>query len=400
MTSDLWTSAITDGYICLTAHFIDQAWVLQKRILNFCHMPPPHTGVALAEKMYSLVCEWGIENKLFSLTLDNASSNDVSVDMLVTQLKLKGAVIGDGEFFHIRCCAHIINLVVQIGLKDLDDVVYKIRESIKYVRGSQIRKQKFLECVKMMSMDSKRGLRQDVPTRWNSTYLMLESALFYRRAFCHLELSDSNYKNCPSSVEWEKVEKINKFLGLFYDVTCIFSGTDYPTANLYFPSVFVCYTKLKENVESEDVYLRNMANRMIVKFEKYWSEFSLILAIAVVVDPRYKLQFVDWCYKKIYGFSNSVEFLRVKDKLFSIFDEYNQKSISCSLSSKLSDQRSNRGGDAHERDNSMFRQTTNAILKVKNKLFYIIYIYFAYQMLKVYILFLIFCKNLFMYLSF
>ena len=213
---------------------------------------------------------------------------------------------------------------MQIGLKDIDDVVYKIRESIKYVRGSQIRKQKFLECVKMIFMDSKRGLRQDMPTRWNSTYLMLESALFYRRAFCHLELSDSNYKNCPSNLEWEKIEKISKFLGLFYDVTCIFSGTDYPTANLYFPSVFICYATLKESVESEDVYLRNMGSQMTVKFEKYWSEFSLILAIAVVVDPRYKLQFVDWCYKKIYGVGNSVQFLHVKDKLFSIFDEYNQ----------------------------------------------------------------------------
>ena len=66
LTSDLWTSATTDGYICLTGHFIDKDWVLQKRILNFCHMPPPHIGVALAEKMYSLLCKWGIEKKLFS----------------------------------------------------------------------------------------------------------------------------------------------------------------------------------------------------------------------------------------------------------------------------------------------------------------------------------------------
>ena len=66
LASDLWTSATTDGYICLTSYFIDKDLVLQKIILNFCHMPPPHTSVALVEKMYSLLCKWGIEKKLFS----------------------------------------------------------------------------------------------------------------------------------------------------------------------------------------------------------------------------------------------------------------------------------------------------------------------------------------------
>jgi hypothetical protein len=47
-----------------------------------------------------------------------------------------------------------------------------------------------------MSLDGKKGLRQDVPTRWNSTFLMLESAIFYRRTFHHLELTDSNFKHC------------------------------------------------------------------------------------------------------------------------------------------------------------------------------------------------------------
>lgn len=51
LTSDAWTSIVTDGYLSLTAHFIDSNWELQKRIINFSEMPPPHTGVALAEKI-------------------------------------------------------------------------------------------------------------------------------------------------------------------------------------------------------------------------------------------------------------------------------------------------------------------------------------------------------------
>lgn len=79
LTFDLWTSIATEGYLCLTVHFVDTNWSLQKRVLNFCFMPPPHSGVALCEKIYTLLCEWGIESKLFSMTLDNASTNNVFV---------------------------------------------------------------------------------------------------------------------------------------------------------------------------------------------------------------------------------------------------------------------------------------------------------------------------------
>lgn len=207
LTTDLWTSITTDGYLCLTAHFIDKGWNLQKKVLNFCEMPTPHTGVALAEKILSLLCEWGIEKRIFSLTVDNALSNDVCVVMLKSQLRLKNALVCNGDFFHIRCCAHIINLIVQHGLKEIEKEIEKARESVKYVKGSQVRKRKFLECVKQVSLDDKKGLRQDVPTRWNSTFLMLDSVLYYKNAFRHLHLSDSNYKNCPSEEEWGKNRK-------------------------------------------------------------------------------------------------------------------------------------------------------------------------------------------------
>lgn len=54
---------------------------------------------------------------------------------------------------------------MQDGLKSIDKSVEKIRDSMKYVKGSQQRKQKFLECVKLVSMGSNKGLSQDVVTR-------------------------------------------------------------------------------------------------------------------------------------------------------------------------------------------------------------------------------------------
>ena len=127
LTSDCWTSVTTDGYISLTAHFVDQNWCLQKKVLAFTLMPPPHTGVALAEKVYGLLKEWGIHNKVVSITLDNASSNDSMADALKLDLDL----LCDGDYFHFRCCAHILNLIVQDGLKELDEAIKKVRGCVK-----------------------------------------------------------------------------------------------------------------------------------------------------------------------------------------------------------------------------------------------------------------------------
>ena len=69
--------------------------------------------------------EWGIEQKIFSLTLDDASSNDKMQDYLKERLLHTNGFVSGGEFFHIWCCAHILNLSVQEGLKVVGPAVKK-----------------------------------------------------------------------------------------------------------------------------------------------------------------------------------------------------------------------------------------------------------------------------------
>ncbi|XP_059436902.1 E3 ubiquitin-protein ligase UPL3-like [Corylus avellana] len=163
------------------------------------------------------------------------------------------------------------NARLQDGLKEISDTIQKVRDSVK----------------------------------WNSTYLMLESAVYYRRAFSYLEMTDKNYKHCPTAVEWETVDNIKSFLACFYQATCAFSGTKYPTANLYFYVIAMIYVSLKEDIVSGDEHKSLMATQMLSKFEKYWLDFSEVLVVAVILDPRYKLHLVNYYYTKIYGVMNS-----------------------------------------------------------------------------------------------
>ncbi|KAA8525070.1 hypothetical protein F0562_007066 [Nyssa sinensis] len=152
LTSNLWSSIETDGYLTLTAHYMDENWILQKKILSFHHMPPPHSGPILAEKVIHLLKEWGIEKKVFSLTLDNAKYNDGLIDVLKCHLYLTDTLFCGGEFFHVRCGVHILNLIVQASLKVIDEAVNKIRESVKYVRDIEGRKIKFVKCIAQLSL--------------------------------------------------------------------------------------------------------------------------------------------------------------------------------------------------------------------------------------------------------
>ncbi|KAL9662632.1 hypothetical protein QQ045_027465 [Rhodiola kirilowii] len=118
-------------------------------------------------------------------------------------------------------------------------------------------------------MGNRRALRQDVPTRWNSTFLMLDSALYYRQALGHFALFDLDFKTCPTSEEWGQIEMIAKFLGEFYEVTSLFSGSKYATSNLFFPKVLKIQHSIREAMMHRDDFMRHMGNEMSAKFQKY-----------------------------------------------------------------------------------------------------------------------------------
>jgi hypothetical protein len=40
------------------------------------------------------------------------------------------------EFIHVRCSAHILNLIVHEGLKNVDDSIIKIQNMVNYVKSS------------------------------------------------------------------------------------------------------------------------------------------------------------------------------------------------------------------------------------------------------------------------
>ena len=122
---------------------------------------------------------WGLDN-IMTITVDNASSNDITVTYLKN--RLYNNVLNE-KYLHMRCVAHIINLIVKDGLKEYDDSIKCVRAAIKYVRHSSSRLDEFVKAAKDESIDCNALMSLDCPTRWNSTFEMLNKAEKFELCF-------------------------------------------------------------------------------------------------------------------------------------------------------------------------------------------------------------------------
>ena len=90
--------------------------------------------------------DWGIK-MVITITVDNAKPNDVALDYLKKKLEMKDGCMLGGRFLHMRCAAHILNLIVQEGLKGIHNSIVKVRNVVRYVKLSPKRMDRFKEAI-------------------------------------------------------------------------------------------------------------------------------------------------------------------------------------------------------------------------------------------------------------
>ncbi|CAN6270664.1 unnamed protein product [Urochloa humidicola] len=196
ITTDLWTSDNQKrGYMAITAHFIDESWALRNIIMRFIYVPAPHTADVIGDILYESLVEWNLDEKLSAITLDNCTTNDAVTPYLLRNIG-KHKMLNDGKLMHMRCSAHILNLIVKDGLDVLKAAIENIRDSVAYWTATPKRIEKFEEIAKFVKVDEKAAAKKivlDCRTRWNSTFTMLSIALPYKSAFIRASHVDRQY---------------------------------------------------------------------------------------------------------------------------------------------------------------------------------------------------------------
>ena len=245
-----------------------------------------HNAENIAERVACVASGYGISDKIFSITLDNASSNTKAMEKLTPLLfGYVGSLL-----LHQRCACHIINLIVKAGLDSFKDMLNNFRTAISFLNASNqcIAAYKSY-CIAMGVRPRKFGLDMDV--RWNSTYLMLKHLIPHRETFFVWITTNYPLKDGESLLtnkHWDIAEKILAFLEQFHDSTVVLSGVYYPTSPLILHHVLEIASHLSQYQFDND--LRFVVNPMKDKFLAYWSDIPILYSFAFILDPRAKIK--------------------------------------------------------------------------------------------------------------
>jgi len=323
ITSDIWSGKAKEDYLSVVAHFINADWQLEKRVLGLRLIDVSHNAENIAERVASVLAEYGILNKVFSVTLDNASANKNAMDKLKPILK---EYLGSDLFLHQRCACHIINLIVKEALAAVNPLIEDFRTTISFMNSSNQRIAAYKSyCIASGVRPRKFGLDMDV--RWNSTYLMLKHLLPHKSTFS--TFIEANYPRGSGSGflltddHWAMANKILEFLELFYDSTVDLSGVYYPTSPLMIHHLVKIAIHLHRY--QHDEHLRSVIQPMIDKYNKYWKNIPDLYSIAFILDPRAKIKGFTKVLRKLHSLFNidyTNKLLDTRALLFKMYNRY------------------------------------------------------------------------------
>ncbi|XP_051201148.1 zinc finger BED domain-containing protein RICESLEEPER 2 isoform X1 [Lolium perenne] len=316
----------TIKYLCLTAHFIDADWKLQRRIIKFgvfWSSPSNLERIIHYKEACVLECEigacnviweairdWNLDRKLFCLASVSEIRNDESISKLKDMLMQRNSLPIRGQLYNIACVDDVLNSVILQGQQMLYLVGDLLERFIQACVSSSLTRQQLLEVVSHVGLkcpheDSK---------WWHKIYFRLEVLLHYKKSFPSEEL--------VSLDEMKIVEPICKILRVFYRVIEVISGSVCLTANMYFHEVWKVRTILQEEASTEHTDVASMVREMQEAFNEYWQNSYFWLSVPVVLDPRFKITFIEFRLKRAFGADAAKYVNDVTEITRELFHEY------------------------------------------------------------------------------
>uniref|UniRef100_J3M5S3 BED-type domain-containing protein n=1 Tax=Oryza brachyantha TaxID=4533 RepID=J3M5S3_ORYBR len=235
-----------------------------------------HKGEDIGKSLEQCLLQWGLD-KVFTITVDNASANDDAVNYMRKVLNSSECSIAE----------------VTDGLKEVDVSITHIRAAVKYIKNSTSRLDKFKKCAELAKFMKRLSL---IP-RYDEEY-----------PYYALELGGEKGPGVVEPKDGVSAKKMAEFLKHFYDMTLHVSATQHATSNIFFHEIAELLLNIREWCSSDDKIKKDMGSRMLKnsddkikkdmgsrmlkKYCKCWRKpenMNMLIFIGVALDPRYKL---------------------------------------------------------------------------------------------------------------
>jgi hypothetical protein len=109
---DCWTSPFQQAFMAVTGYFIDNDWNYREILLGFLLLHGTHSSANLSTYVVELFKQHNILHQVLSITIDNASNNNILIQSTQEALQLL-ELNSQTSIICIPCIAHVIQLCLK-----------------------------------------------------------------------------------------------------------------------------------------------------------------------------------------------------------------------------------------------------------------------------------------------
>jgi len=304
---DGWTSPSNKSVIALLFHYLDDSFQPCTSVLRVAVLEQRHSAAELARFIAQSIQKFSTDSQIMYCSVtDNASNVIKAARFLQNSLTVSNDTWDDMEVDEsdetksraFGCLAHTLELAVKNFLEDINLITLLdlVRQFVKGVKASPQRQSAFRKVQHVLNGRAL-NLILDCPTRWGSTFLMLER---------FLDLYDElmigvTYEECLKDIssrvfgssEITKLNTLRKVLQPVYLVTKSIQW-EYRFSLPHLPAIvrflFLTVTTIKDiSDDSERFFRTQLSHRLYERLSSYCNSASSPALLAAIVHPAYSL---------------------------------------------------------------------------------------------------------------
>ena len=277
VTTDLWTSRAKHAYTGLTVHNIAGDFSLQSHLLETKEFPDTHTANNIAIELEAILQEWNLPlDKLCAATTDNGSNIVLAAEIL--------------EWQRMPCFSHTLQLAVEkaMSLPEVSRAIARCRRLVSHFNHSS--KSTYLLKQKQDNLHHPHhSLIQDVTTRWNSAYYMVQRVLEQQQPLCATLLELKKGDLMPSDVEFSMMEDYVEIMKPLVDITEAIGAEKWVTISTVRPLLHKLLNVHLTSKPTDTRQQKALKSAMHSNLQhRYTGELLLLLSKAAFLDPRLK----------------------------------------------------------------------------------------------------------------
>lgn len=275
LTTDIWTDIQTRSYIGVTIHFVED-YTLNSALLGVYELDERHTSEYVATKLFEVCKEWNISKQNVIAVVTDGAAN-----------MLKAVDLSYGKKRHILCFAHSLNLVAQHAISsvpELTNLITEVKNIVRWFKQSVVASDELRKATK-----GEGKLLQEVPTRWNSTFYMLER-------FTSLSniVNDIVHKHiaAPNMISAMKIKDISEIIDILRPIeaaTKQLCGQKYVTTSMVIPMIYMLEKNINQFKPTQQIGIQLKIGILSQCEQRYSTVESVaLLGMSTILDPRFK----------------------------------------------------------------------------------------------------------------